>query len=77
MGMETPYISLLLEFHTHFQEQIMYLYHLYLSVLTRLHIAIYSVLDEFHIQADMRGYWIGECMCICIYVRKSETVCTL
>jgi hypothetical protein len=44
--------------------------HLCLSVLTLLHIAIYSVLDEFHIQSDLRGYWIGECICvyICIYV---------
>jgi hypothetical protein len=39
--------------------------HLYLSVLTRLHIAIYSVLDEFHIQSYLRGCWIGECICVC------------
>jgi hypothetical protein len=43
-----------------------FVYPLYLSVLTWLHIAIYSVLDEFHIQSDLRGYWIGESMYICI-----------
>jgi hypothetical protein len=42
--------------------------HLYLSVLTWLHIAIYSVFDEFHIQSYLRGYWISECMCICICI---------
>jgi hypothetical protein len=42
--------------------------HLYLSVLTCLHIAICSVLDEFHIQSNLRGYWIGECTCICMYL---------
>jgi hypothetical protein len=47
--------------------------HLYVSVLTLLHIAIYSVLDEFHIQSYLRGYWIGECMCVCMYVCKQST----
>jgi hypothetical protein len=35
--------------------------HLYLS-------AIYSVLDKFHIQSHLRGCWIGECICVCMYV---------
>jgi hypothetical protein len=42
--------------------------HLCLSVLTWLHIAICSVLDEFRIQSHLCGCWIGECIWVCMYV---------
>jgi hypothetical protein len=42
-----------------------------------LHIAIYAVLDEFHIQSNLRGCWIGECTCIAVGWKTDNDDCIL